>query len=132
MIALAETAGGVYTVDLATEEIESFAPGAALDPHPQPQTGHPPGVAPAARGSTVVVAVDAKPPLLVSHDAGRTWRESGRGLPKGQAVAVAAHDPDLLLYAAGPRLFVSRDGGRFWTALACELPEEAVSLAWLE
>jgi hypothetical protein len=130
--ALAETAGGVCTVDLEVEELESFAPGASLDPEPQPQTGLPRVVAAAAGGSTVVAAVDAKPPLLVSHDAGRTWRESGRGLPKGQAVAVAAHDPDLLLYAAGPRLFVSRDGGRFWTALACELPEEVVSLAWLE
>jgi hypothetical protein len=126
VIALAETAGGVYTVDLAAEEIESFAPGASLDPEPQPQTSLPRVVAAAAGGSTVVAAVDAKPPLLVSHDAGRTWRESGRGLPKGQAVAVAAHDP------AGPRLFVSRDGGRFWTALACELPEEVVSLAWIE
>lgn len=132
MNALVETAGGVYTVDLGLEEVESFAPGASLDPEPQPQTGLPRVVAAAAGGSTVVAAVDAKPPLLVSHDAGRTWRESGRGLPKGQAVAVAAHDPDLLLYAAGPRLFLSRDGGRFWTALACELPDEVVSLAWLE
>lgn len=131
MTALAETAGGVYTLDLEAEEIESFAPGAALEPEPEPATGLPRVVAAAAAGSTVLVAVDAKPPLLVSHDAGRTWRDSGRGLPVGRAVAVAASDPDLLLFAAGFRVFVSRDGGRFWHALACELPEEVVAVAWL-
>ena len=40
-------------------------------------------VAAAAAGSTVVAVVDTKPPLVVSHDAGATWRESGRGLPAG-------------------------------------------------
>ena len=38
--------------------------------------------------------------MLVSHDAGTTWRESGRGLPPGAAVAIADWDPDLLVYAA--------------------------------
>ena len=46
-------------------------------------------VAAAAAGSTVVAVVDARPPMLVSHDAGVTWRESGRGLPAGTAVAVS-------------------------------------------
>jgi hypothetical protein len=61
--------------------------------------------------------------MLVSHDAGRTWRESGRGLPTGRAVAIAPDDPDLIVFAARNRLFVSGDGGRFWRALAGELPE---------
>ena len=60
---------------------------------------------------------------LVSHDAGSTWRESGRGLPPGRAVAIADDDPDLLVYAARNRLYVSRNGGVFWSALAVELPE---------
>jgi photosystem II stability/assembly factor-like uncharacterized protein len=128
--ALAETAAGVYTLDVETGEVESFVPGAALDPAPEPETGLPRVVAAAAAGSTVVVAVDAKPPLLVSHDAGSTWRESGRGLSRGSAVAVADDDPDLLLFAAGLRLYVSRDGGRFWTAAPLELPEEAIRVAW--
>jgi hypothetical protein len=80
-------------------------------------------VAAAASGSTVVAVVDAKPPLLVSHDAGSTWRESGRGLPPGRGIAVSADDPDVLVYAARNRLYVSRNGGIFWSALAVELPE---------
>ena len=59
----------------------------------------------------------------VSHDTGSTWRESGRGLPPGRAVAVAPDDPDLLVYAARNRLYLSRNGGVFWSALAVELPE---------
>jgi photosystem II stability/assembly factor-like uncharacterized protein len=70
-----------------------------------------------------VALVDAKPPLLVSHDAGATWRDSGRGLPPGRAVAIDADDPDLVAYAARNRLYVSRDGGVFWRALGVELPE---------
>jgi hypothetical protein len=52
-----------------------------------------------------------------------TWRESGRGLPAGIAVAIAEDDPDVAVYAARNRLFLTRDGGVFWTALALELPE---------
>jgi hypothetical protein len=86
-------------------------------------------VAAAEAGSTVVAVVDVRPPMVVSHDGGLTWRESGRGLPPGRAIAVAADDPDTLLFAARNRLFVSRNGGVFWTALAVELPEiEAVAL----
>ena len=130
MSALAETVAGVYTVDVETGEVTSFAPGAALDPSMEPRVGLPRVVAAAGAGSTIVVAVDAKPPLLVSHDAGVTWRDSGRGLPPGRAVAVAPDDPDVVLYAARNRLYLSRDGGVFWTALALELPEiEAVALA---
>jgi photosystem II stability/assembly factor-like uncharacterized protein len=128
--ALVETEGGVYAVDVETEEIASFVPGASLDPPVAPRTELPRVVAAAAAGSTVVVAVDAKPPLYVSHDAGSTWRASGRGLPVGCAVAVAADDPDRVLFATDERLYVSRDGGRFWTRLALELPEEIVALDW--
>ena len=132
MSALAETAGGVYTLDLETGETESFVPGASLDPPAPPETGLPRVLAAAAAGSTVVAAVDAKPPLLVSHDAGRTWRESGRGLRPGRSIAVSELDPDRLLFAAGPRIYLSRDGGRFWSPLPLELPEDVVALAWSE
>ena len=130
MNALVETDGGVYAVDVETEEVVSFVPGASLDPPPPPHTDLPRVVAAAAAGSTVVVAVDAKPPLYVSHDAGSTWRESGRGLPVGRAVAVASDDPDRVLFATGERVYASRDGGRFWSRLATELPEPIVALDW--
>src|SRR4051812_48361169 len=74
-------------------------------------------------GGGVGAGGGAPPPLLVSHDAGTTWQESGRGLPAGRAVAIADDDPDLVVYAARNRLYVSRNGGLFWTALAVELPE---------
>ena len=68
--------------------------------------------------------------MLVSHDAGTTWRESGRGLPAGTAVAIADWNPDMLVYAARNRLYVSRErrasSGR---RSPVELPEiEAVAL----
>jgi len=72
--------------------------------------------------------IDMKPPIVVSHDAGTTWRESGRGLPPGVAVALG-DDPDVVVYAARNRLYLSRDGGLFWNALAVELPEiRAISI----
>lgn len=120
MIALAETASGTFAVDVETEEVE---PAEAFSRADAPVLNLPRVVAAAAVGSTVVAVVDARPPLLVSHDAGTTWQESGRGLPPGRAVAIADDDPDLVVYAARNRLYVSRNGGLFWTALAVELPE---------
>ncbi len=121
MIVLVATVGGAFAVDLDDETIVSV-PEAPSAP-PQPALNLPRLVAAAAAGSTVVAVVDTKPPLVVSHDAGTTWRESGRGLPPGRAVALAPDDPDVVVYATRNRLYLSRDGGRFWAALATELPE---------
>ena len=64
----------------------------------------------------------------MSHDAGSTWREAGRGLPPGFAVAISEEEPDLVIFAGRNRLFLSRDGGRFWESLGVELPDiEAVA-----
>jgi hypothetical protein len=120
MIALVATAAGVFAIDLETEEIEPRDE--RVEPDPAPPLTLPRVVSAAASGSTVVAVVDAKPPLLVSHDAGVTWRESGRGLPAGVGVALG-DDPDVVLYAARNRLYLSRDGGVFWSVLAVELPE---------
>jgi len=126
VIALVATAGGVFALDLDTGELE---PGEPFDPAPRPPLNLPRVLAAAEAGSTVVAVVDTRPPLVVSHDAGTTWRESGRGLPGGTAVAVCASNPDVLLYAARNRLYLSEDGGVFWRMLAAELPEiAAVSL----
>ena len=120
MIACVATAAGMFEVDLESEEV---LPGAPFEPAPAPALNLPRVIAAAEEGSTVVAVVDAKPPMLVSHDSGLTWRESGRGLPPGRAVAVFPDDPDTMIYAARNRLYLSRDGGVFWTALAAELPE---------
>jgi hypothetical protein len=128
--ALVDAVGGVWAIDLETEEAEPLS-GAALEPPPAPRLDLPLVVAAAACGSTVVAVVDRRPPLVVSHDAGATWREAGGGLPPGRAVAIADDDPDLILYATRDRVFVSRDGGRFWRALVIELPEIR-AVAWTD
>jgi hypothetical protein len=126
VIASVATDAGAFGVDLDTGEL---VPADAVVPATPPSLNLPRVVAAAESGSTVVAVVDARPPMLVSHDGGLTWRESGRGLPPGRAVAVAEDDPDTLVYAARNRLYVSRDGGIFWTALDLELPEiEAVTV----
>jgi hypothetical protein len=125
--ALVGTVDGVFEVDLEEEVVLG-----ASDVHVDRSTLEvelPLVVAAARAGSTVIAVVDRRPPLAVSNDAGRTWRESGGGLPAGRAVAIADDDPDYVLYAARNRLYLSTDGGRFWRALAPELPEiEAVDL----
>jgi hypothetical protein len=120
VIALVATVDGALAVDLDDGTIlraEGF------DPPPAPVLNLPRRVAAAALGPTVAAVVDAKPPLLLSYDAGATWRASGRGLPAGRAVAISDDDPDTILFAARNRLYLSRDGGVFWTAVAGELPE---------
>ena len=120
MIALVDTAAGMFEVDLETGEVEP----SDLEIERTPLALNLPRIVDsAAAGATVVALVAAKPPLLVSHDAGTTWRESGRGLPAGFAVAIAAADPDTIVFAARNRLYLSRDGGVFWTAVEAELPD---------
>lgn len=128
MIALAATVDGVFRVDVE-EEVVLDAAGAPVAPPMRVELTLPLVVASDAAGSTVVAVVGRRPPLLVSNDAGVTWREAGGGLPAGRSVALDPNDPDRALYAARNRLYVSTDGGRFWRAVAVELPEiEAV--AW--
>jgi hypothetical protein len=124
---LVRTVDGVFEVDLDEEEVLGLVD-AWVEPEPV-SVSLPLVVAAASSGSTVIAVLDRRPPLAVSNDAGRTWRESGGGLPPGHAVAIAEDDPDYVLYAGRNRLYLSTDGGRFWRALTPELPEiEAVSL----
>ena len=127
MRALVRTVGGVFEVDLE-EELVLGTSLADVEPDEVPLS-LPLVVAAASVGSTVIAVVDRRPPLAVSNDAGRTWREAGGGLPPGRAVAIAEDNPDHVVYAARNRLYESTNGGVFWRALAPELPEiEAVSL----
>jgi hypothetical protein len=127
MRALVRTVDGVFELDLNEEEVLGLVE-ARVEPEPV-AVSLPLVVAAAASGSTVIAVADRRPPLAVSNDAGRTWRESGGGLPAGRAVAIAEDDPDYVVYGARNRLYLSTDGGRFWRALAPELPEiEALTL----
>jgi hypothetical protein len=122
--ALVRTSEGTFAVDLEAEEVigETDAFDAArLD------VGLPRVVAATASGATVVAVVDRRPPLAISNDAGRTWREAGGGLPPGFAVAIDEDNPDRMLFAARNRLYLSENGGIFWRSLVPELPDiEAV------
>jgi hypothetical protein len=127
MKAVVQTDFGAFAVDLETEEIEPSDVGP--DEAEQPNLSLPRVVAAAAVGSTIVAVVERKPPLVVSHDAGVTWREAGGGLPAGRAVAISDENPDVVVYASRNRLHLSTNGGVFWRALGVELPEiESVSL----
>ena len=95
MKAAVETADGVFEVDLDEEELLDFMADERLSRPPAPKLALPLVVAAAAVGATVVAIVDRRPPLAVSHDAGRTWRERGGGLPRGVALAIDEDDPDI-------------------------------------
>ena len=127
MRALVRTVDGVFEVDL-DEELVLGPADADVEPEPF-AVSLPLLVATASVGSTVIAVVDRRPPLAISNDAGRTWREAGGGLPPGRAIAIAWDDPDYAVYAARNRLYVSTNGGVFWRSLALELPEiKAVAL----
>lgn len=127
MNALVRTVEGVFIVDLETEEVTA---GLEEFEAPSVSVALPRVVAAAASGSTIAVVVERRPPLAISNDAGRTWREAGGGLPPGFAIAVHEDDPDTMLFAARNRLYVSANGGIFWRALTLELPDiEAVVFA---
>jgi hypothetical protein len=123
----AATADGVFVVDLEDETVE-HDPLGTVEPDAV-RVELPLVIAAAAAGSTVIAVVNRRPPLVVSHDAGSSWRETGSGLPEGRAVALSGDDPDLVVFAGRNSLWVSSDGGRFWRALQLELPEiEALSV----
>jgi hypothetical protein len=115
------TVAGTYAVDVE-EECVLGPVDAPVEPE-RVELELPRLVAASASGSTVVAVVERRPPLVVSADAGTTWREAGGGLPAGFAVAVDPADADLVLFAARNRLYLSSDGGRFWRSLAPELPD---------
>ena len=124
MTAAVRTTAGTYLVDLVEQDVlgetEPFEP-ARVD------VTLPRVVGAAASGSTVVAVVDRRPPLAISNDAGRTWREAGGGLPPGFAIAIDDDNPDVMLFAARNRLYLSENGGIFWRALVPEFPDiEAV------
>jgi hypothetical protein len=123
--AAVRTSSGTYVVDVEGEEV--MGSGDDFEP-PRIAVELPRVVAAAAAGATVVAVVDRRPPLAISNDAGRTWREAGGGLPAGFAVAIDENDPDVMLFAGRNRLYLSENGGIFWRVLVPEFREiEAVA-----
>jgi hypothetical protein len=118
--AAVRTLAGTFLVDLEEEEVVGETEDFDV---PQVSVELPRLVAAAATGPTIVAVVERRPPLAISHDAGRTWREAGGGLPPGFAVAVDEDNPDVMLFAARNRLYLSENGGTFWRALVPELPD---------
>ncbi len=127
MRALVETALGLVGVDLETEEAELLGEGTL--PRDTPRVSLPLLVDADRHGSRIVAVVERRPPLVVSDDAGITWREAGGGLPRGCAVAISPEHPDHIVFATASRLYLSEDGGRFWRSLAPELID-VVAVAW--
>ncbi len=73
---------------------------------------------------------DFTPRAYVTHDAGRTWREIGHGLPDGAYLKVVREDPEYkgLLYAGTSRgVHVSFDDGASWQSLQLNLPTTGVN-----
>jgi hypothetical protein len=120
---------GVALVDLEDEEVLGLDADAPVRERPTVEL--PLVVAADALGSRVVAVVSRRPPLMVSDDAGTTWREAGGGLPPGRDVAISPEHPDRILFASESRLFVSEDGGRFWRSLTPEL-DDIRAVAWDE
>jgi hypothetical protein len=128
MRALAACALGVAVIDLEDEEVVEIEDG-DLAPRIPSEAALPLQIAADRLGSRIVAVVDRRPPLMISDDAGATWRESGGGLPPGTDVAISPEHPDVVLFASEHRLYLSRDGGRFWQALELEL-HGITAVAW--
>ena len=119
MEALVATAFGCFRVQIEDGEAELTDDDPPVPEHVD--VSLPLVVGAAQVGSRIVAVVDRRPPLLLSDDAGLTWREAGGGLPAGVAIAIDEDDPDTMLYASESRLFLSEDGGLFWHGLPPEL-----------
>ena len=73
---------------------------------------------------------DFSPRAYVTHDAGKSWREIGHGLPDGAYLKVIREDPAVvgLLYAGTSRgVHLSFDDGESWQSLQLDLPTTGVN-----
>ena len=119
---LVSCALGAVSLDLDDEEVTLLDDDLPARGEP-PELGLPLLVAADRVGSRILAVVERRPPLLVSNDAGITWRELGGGLPAGVDVAIDPDSPDTIAYSTDQRIYLSQSGGVFWEALETELPE---------
>jgi hypothetical protein len=123
------TAIGVVSVDTEDGEVAFLEDGVPPAGPSDAGLRLPLHVASARCGSRIVAVVRRRPPLVISDDAGSTWREVGGGLPRGVDVAIAPGSPDTVAFASESRVYLSIDGGVFWQVIDTELPQIA-SIAW--
>ena len=127
LVVLADCLSGVHAVELladGSEELDA-RPGATM-----PSRARDRSLAPSwarsmlvdldVSGSTVVLLLQRRPPVLASYDGGASWRERAGGVPAGVAIALG-DNPDHVVVATESRLYVSLDGGQFWHSLETEL-----------
>lgn len=127
--ALVWCALGPVSIDVETGVLEIDAAPDHSQARARPTLNLPLVVAADRNASRIVAVVARRPPLVISDDAGTTWREAGGGLPAGVDIAILPDHPDRLLYASESRVHLSRDGGLFWRALELELPS-ITTVAW--
>lgn len=113
---------GVALLDLEDGEA-ALLDDDAFPPHDSPSLGLPLLIAADQVGSRIAAVVGRRPPLVLSDDAGTTWREVGGGLPPGVDVTIDPEMPDTIAFATAGRIYLSRSGGLFWESLETELPE---------
>ncbi len=135
LVVLADCAAGVVAIELNAEAIETVdvRPGATMPERQRDESLAPRWARSAlvdvdSAGSTIVLLLERRPPVLASYDGGGSWRERGGGLPLGVAIALA-ENPDHVVLATRSRLYVSRDGGQFWHSLEVEL-DEITDIGW--
>ena len=129
LVILADCASGVHAVELLADGCEQIdvRPGATMPSRERDRS-----LAPSwarsmlididVSGSTIVLLLERRPPVLASYDGGGSWRERAGGVPIGVSIALG-DNPDRIVVATDTRLYVSLDGGQFWHSLETELAE---------
>lgn len=135
LVILADCARGVHAVELHADGSETVdvRSGATMPPRDRD-----PSIAPSwaraslidldASGSTVVLLLQRRPPVLASYDSGASWTERAGGVPIGVAIALG-DNPDRVVLATERRLYVSLDGAQFWHSLDTEL-DDITDVSW--
>lgn len=120
---------GVAAIDLEEDEV-TLVDDEPFPPNEVASLGLPLLVAADRVGARIAAVVERRPPLLLSDDAGATWRELGGGLPPGIDVAIDDDMPDTMAFATTSKIYLSNSGGVFWRSLESELPEITAVRWW--
>jgi len=127
LVVLVDSASGLHAIEIHDDgrEVADARPGARMPPRDRepelaPQWARSSLTDVDAHGSTVVLLLERRPPVLVSYDGGASWLERAAGVSPGVAIALG-NSPDHVAMATTSRLYVSLDGGQFWRSLNTEL-----------